>query len=65
MKYQILEYDLDKELSKNAVDNIFAILKKEGAENIELGFTNSKHKDFEKAIENRTKLSKNELEVYG
>ena len=64
MKKQILEFDLDKELSKNAVDTIFGILKKQGAENIELNFTNVKHKDFEKAIDNRTKLSKEELEVY-
>lgn len=65
MKYQILEFELDKELSKEAVDNIFAILKKQGAENIELTFTSVKHKDFEKSIDNRTKMSKEELEVYG
>ena len=57
MKYQILEFDLGKELSKNAIDTIFGILKKQGAKNIELNFTSVKHKDFEKAIE--------ELEVYG
>jgi len=65
MKHQILEFDLDKELSKNAVDTIFGILKKQGAKNIELNFTYVKHKDVEKAINKRTNLSKEELEVYG
>jgi len=64
-EYQILEFDLDKALSKKAVDDIFYILKKEGAKNIELDFTNVKHKDFEKSIQNITKLLKEELEVYG
>ena len=64
-EYQIMEFDLDKELSKEAVDTIFSVLKQQGAKNIELNFTSVKHKDFEKAIDNRTKLSKDELEVYG
>ena len=65
MKYQIIEFDLDKELSKDAVDNIFSILKKEGAENIELNFTNVKHKNYEKSINNQIRMTKEEQEVYG
>jgi len=38
MKKQIIEYELDKELSKEAVDNILGTLNGEGAEDIEIKF---------------------------
>jgi len=37
MRKQIIEYSLDYELPKDAVDDIFQILKKENAENINFG----------------------------
>lgn len=38
MKRQKIEFDLDKPLSKNAVDDILMILNGEGAENIVHGY---------------------------
>lgn len=38
MKKQIIEFSLDYELPKEAVDDIFQILKKQNAENINLDF---------------------------
>lgn len=42
MRKQIIEFSLDYELPKEAVDNIFQILKKENAENINLDFLDTK-----------------------
>ena len=42
MRKQKIEFSLDKELSKDAVDKIFMLLKKHGAEDIELDFINLK-----------------------
>jgi hypothetical protein len=42
MKKQIIEFSLDYELPKEAVDDIFQILKKENTENINLDFLDTK-----------------------
>ena len=46
MKYQILEFELDGELPKDAVDEIFSILREKGAKNIDLDFVDIKYNDL-------------------
>lgn len=70
MRKQIIEYSLDYELPKDAVDDIFQILKKENAENINLDFldtkiekikelnNNFKNYNYKKAIEDVLRIFK-------